>query len=78
PEADRSAGDGLLRSPIQGTVVRVAAKTGDSVAQGQTICVVEAMKMENDVSAHRDGALTDVRVVPGMAVRVGDPIAEIT
>ncbi len=36
------------------------------------------MKMENDVSAHRDGALTDVRVVPGMAVRVGDPIAEIT
>jgi acetyl-CoA/propionyl-CoA carboxylase biotin carboxyl carrier protein len=40
--------------------------------------VVEAMKMENDVTAHRSGVLTAVTATPGMAVRVGDPIAEIT
>ncbi len=76
PDAQRLANDTLLRSPIQGTIVRVAAETGDAVVRGQTICVVEAMKMENDVTAHRDGVLKDV-VVPGEAVRVGDPIAEI-
>ena len=67
----------LLRSPIQGTVVRVAVGPGDSVVRGQTVCVVEAMKMENDVTAHRAGVLTTVAATPGMAVRVGDPIAEI-
>ncbi|HLL50932.1 MAG TPA: biotin/lipoyl-containing protein, partial [Thermomicrobiales bacterium] len=73
------AGDGaLLRSPIQGTVVRVAVAAGETVARGQTVCVVEAMKMENDVTAHRDGVLTNLTASPGMAVRVGDTIAEIT
>jgi acetyl-CoA/propionyl-CoA carboxylase biotin carboxyl carrier protein len=73
------AGDGaLLRSPIQGTVVRVAVAAGETVARGQTVCVVEAMKMENDVTAHRDGVVTNLTASPGMAVRVGDTIAEIT
>jgi acetyl-CoA/propionyl-CoA carboxylase biotin carboxyl carrier protein len=76
-DMDRSGDDALLRSPIQGTVVRVAVEPGDSVMRGQTVCVVEAMKMENDVAAHRDGVLATVAATPGMAVRVGDPIAEI-
>jgi acetyl-CoA/propionyl-CoA carboxylase biotin carboxyl carrier protein len=66
-----------LQSPIQGTVVRVAAAVGDRVERGQTICVVEAMKMENDVAAHRDGVLAAIAATPGMAVRVGDTLAEI-
>jgi acetyl-CoA/propionyl-CoA carboxylase biotin carboxyl carrier protein len=74
----RSGDDALLRSPIQGTVVRVAVAPGDSVERGQTVCVVEAMKMENDVSAHRAGVLTTIAATPGMAVRVGDLIAEIS
>jgi acetyl-CoA/propionyl-CoA carboxylase, biotin carboxylase, biotin carboxyl carrier protein len=78
PDTDRTGDDGILRSPIQGTVVRVAVEPGDSVARGQTVCVIEAMKMENDVTAHRAGVLTTVAATPGMAVRVGDPIAEIT
>jgi acetyl-CoA/propionyl-CoA carboxylase biotin carboxyl carrier protein len=77
PDTGRSGDDALLRSPIQGTVVRVAVGPGDSVTRGQTICVVEAMKMENDVTAHRSGVLTTVAATPGMAIRVGDPIAEI-
>src|SRR5215208_3072678 len=78
PDSGRSDDDRLLRSPIHGTVVRVPVATGDSVVRGQTVCVVEAMKMENDVTAHRAGMLTTVAAAPGMAVRVGDPIAEIT
>jgi acetyl-CoA/propionyl-CoA carboxylase biotin carboxyl carrier protein len=70
---DRAA----LRSPIQGTVVRVTAQAGETVTRGQVVCVIEAMKMENDVAAHRDGVLTALAVTSGMAVRVGDPIAEI-
>ena len=73
-----AAGDGkLLRSPIQGTVVRVNLQPGDQVRRGQTICVVEAMKMENDVTAHRDGAVISIAAAPGAAVRIGDPLAEI-
>jgi acetyl-CoA/propionyl-CoA carboxylase, biotin carboxylase, biotin carboxyl carrier protein len=59
-------------------VVRIAVAPGDSVVRGQTVCVVEAMKMENDVTAHRAGVLTTVAATPGMAVRVGDAIGEIT
>jgi acetyl-CoA/propionyl-CoA carboxylase biotin carboxyl carrier protein len=78
PDSDRLGDDTLLRSPIQGTVVRITVEPGDSVVRGQTICVVEAMKMENDVTAHRAGVLTTVAATPGMAVRVGDAIAEIS
>jgi acetyl-CoA/propionyl-CoA carboxylase biotin carboxyl carrier protein len=67
----------LLQSPIQGTVVRVLVAPGAVVRQGETICVVEAMKMENDVTAHRDGTVTRLLAAPGNAVRVGEPIAEI-
>jgi acetyl-CoA/propionyl-CoA carboxylase biotin carboxyl carrier protein len=78
PDARHSAQDGtLLRSPIQGAVVRVLVAPGEPVHRGQTVCVIEAMKMENDVAAHRDGVLTRIAVAPGAAVRVGDPIAEI-
>jgi acetyl-CoA/propionyl-CoA carboxylase biotin carboxyl carrier protein len=74
----RAAGDrATLLSPIQGTVVRVAAAVGDQVERGQTICVVEAMKMENDVTAHRDGVIAALAATPGLAVRVGDALAEI-
>ncbi len=67
----------VLRSPIQGTVVRVNLQLGDQVRRGQTVCVVEAMKMENDVAAHRDGAVISIAAAPGAAVRIGDPLAEI-
>ena len=79
PEKHLAGGNGaLLPSPIQGTVVRVAADEGAMVHRGQIILAIEAMKMENDVAAHRDGTLTRVIAAPGMAVRVGDPLAEIT
>jgi acetyl-CoA/propionyl-CoA carboxylase biotin carboxyl carrier protein len=75
--SERTVDGALLISPIQGTVVRVTAAEGDPITRGQVVCVIEAMKMENDVAAHRDGVLSSLTVTPGKAVRVGDPIAEI-
>ncbi|MEJ7761422.1 MAG: biotin carboxylase N-terminal domain-containing protein [Thermomicrobiales bacterium] len=54
-----------LPSPVQGTVVRVLVETGETVEAGQGVCVVEAMKMENTVAAHRPGTITAVLVEAG-------------
>jgi len=66
-----------LVSPIQGTVVRIVAEVGQAVARGDVVAVVEAMKMENEVAAHRDGTLETLRVAPGDAVKIGDVVAVI-
>ncbi len=66
-----------LLSPIQGTVVRVAASDGQTVSRGALICVVEAMKMENEVTAHRDGTVRDLAVAVGEGIKVGSRIATI-
>jgi acetyl-CoA/propionyl-CoA carboxylase, biotin carboxylase, biotin carboxyl carrier protein len=66
-----------LASPIQGTVVRVVAEAGSAVRKGEVILVVEAMKMENEVAAHRDGTLEAVLAEVGAAVKIGDVVARI-
>ena len=64
-------------SPIQGTVLKVAAEKGAEVEEGALICVVEAMKMENEITAHRSGKLTALNVKEGGSVNTGDVIAVI-
>ena len=71
------AAGGELTSPIQGTVLRVPVEAGQTVERGAVICVVEAMKMENELVAHRDGTITELRVTPGMTVRIRDVVAII-
>jgi acetyl-CoA/propionyl-CoA carboxylase biotin carboxyl carrier protein len=66
-----------LVSPIQGTVLRVAVKKGDEVEDGALICVVEAMKMENEITAHRAGKVSELGVTEGGSVAAGDVIAKI-
>ncbi|HEX5499719.1 MAG TPA: biotin/lipoyl-containing protein, partial [Thermomicrobiales bacterium] len=66
-----------LRSPIQGTVVRVLVDEGQALAAGDVVCVVEAMKMENDIVAHRAGTISALAVAPGASVSAGDRIATI-
>ena len=56
-------------SPMQGTVLAVEVGEGDEVREGQVICVVEAMKMENEITAHRPGVVTDLSVSVGRARR---------
>jgi acetyl-CoA/propionyl-CoA carboxylase biotin carboxyl carrier protein len=71
------AGSGALVSPMQGTVLTVLAANGDPVVSGQVICVVEAMKMENEIAAQRDGIVTELNVAPGQAVTSGRLICVI-
>ncbi len=66
-----------LVSPIQGTVLRVGVSKGDEVQDGALICVVEAMKMENEIVAHRAGKVTELEVTEGGSVAAGDVIAKI-
>jgi acetyl-CoA/propionyl-CoA carboxylase, biotin carboxylase, biotin carboxyl carrier protein len=70
-------GNGALTSPIQGTVLRVAVEPGAAVAAGDLICVIEAMKMENEITAPRDGIVQDLPIKPGQTVKTGEPLATI-
>ncbi|HZB23448.1 MAG TPA: biotin/lipoyl-containing protein, partial [Gaiellaceae bacterium] len=64
-------------SPMQGTVLAVNVADGDAVGVGQVICVVEAMKMENEITAHRDGVVTELSVDAGSAVQTGQVICVV-
>ena len=72
-----AAGSGTVTVPMQGTIVRVDVAVGDVVAAGQTLCVLEAMKMENTVAADIAGKVTEVRVAAGAAVGAGDVLVVI-
>jgi acetyl-CoA/propionyl-CoA carboxylase, biotin carboxylase, biotin carboxyl carrier protein len=79
PRLDRTrngagGSNGTIASPIQGVLVRVPVSPGQHVAAGTVIAVVEAMKMENEVQADREGVVEHVHVAPGAAVQVGAPL----
>jgi acetyl-CoA/propionyl-CoA carboxylase biotin carboxyl carrier protein len=75
-----AAGVGIdaVVSPMQGTVLAVEVAVGDEVEAGQVICIVEAMKMENEVHAHRAGVVSDLSVAPGQQVTTGQVICVLT
>jgi acetyl-CoA/propionyl-CoA carboxylase biotin carboxyl carrier protein len=62
---------------MQGTVLSVNVAAGDVVEAGQVICIVEAMKMENEVSAHRAGTVSELAVAAGQPVTNGQAICVI-
>jgi acetyl-CoA/propionyl-CoA carboxylase biotin carboxyl carrier protein len=72
------AGRDAVVSPMQGTVLAVEVAEGDEVEAGQVICIVEAMKMENEVHAHRAGRVTELSVAPGQPVKTGQVICVVT
>ena len=67
-------GSETVASPMQGTVVEVEVAEGDAVVAGQVICVVEAMKMENEIVAHRDGIVRNLTIERGQPVAAGQAI----
>ncbi len=71
------AGSDSVVSPMQGTVPKVDVADGDQVEAGKVVCVVEAMKMENEIAAHRAGTVAGVSVAPGDAVASGQVICRV-
>jgi acetyl-CoA/propionyl-CoA carboxylase biotin carboxyl carrier protein len=80
--AERSAhtggGGDTLASPLQGTVLRVAVAKGDEVQPGSLIAVIEAMKMENEITAHKAGTVSELPITAGESVSSGATLAVIT
>ena len=70
------AGDALI-SPMQGTIVKIAVTEGQQVSAGDTVVMLEAMKMEQPLTAHKDGAVADLSVEIGQTVGSGEPICRI-
>ena len=62
---------GAVVSPMQGTVLAVNVSEGDAIEAGAVLCVVEAMKMENEIVAHRTGVVTDLGVAAGEQIASG-------
>jgi acetyl-CoA/propionyl-CoA carboxylase biotin carboxyl carrier protein len=83
PKRERKAGGGggasseALIAPLQGTVFKVAVEQGAEVSEGDLICVIEAMKMENEITAHRSGKVEELPISEGTAVGAGDTLAII-
>ena len=73
----RRGGNGAVVSPMQGTVLKVEVADGDEVEAGQLLCVIEAMKMENEIVAPRVGIVRDLAVAPGAAVTSGQLICVV-
>jgi acetyl-CoA/propionyl-CoA carboxylase biotin carboxyl carrier protein len=83
PKRDRSGGGGSsasgddLVSPLQGNVFKVPVEKGQEVSEGDLVCVIEAMKMENEITAHKSGKITQLAAKEGAAVNSGDLLAKI-
>ena len=70
-------GGPVVSSPLQGSVLRVAVEEGAEVEEGALICVIEAMKMENEITAHKAGKVTELNVSEGAAINAGEQICKI-
>jgi len=67
----------IIEVPITGKILSVEVKEGDTVEEGDVICFVESMKMENPILAPVAGKITEIKVAKGDAVEVGSMIASI-
>jgi acetyl-CoA/propionyl-CoA carboxylase biotin carboxyl carrier protein len=72
-----AGGADTLPSPMQGNMWRVKVRQGDTVEEGQLLCIIEAMKMENEITAHKAGVVAELPIAEGAAIAAGDPIATI-
>ncbi len=72
-----AGGPDMLESPLQGNMWKVLVKQGDTVVEGQILCIIEAMKMENEITAHKAGTIAELPIAEGEPINAGAPIATI-
>jgi acetyl-CoA/propionyl-CoA carboxylase biotin carboxyl carrier protein len=76
-KATSAGGPDTLESPLQGNMWKVLVKQGDAVTEGQLLCIIEAMKMENEITAHKAGTIAELPISEGAPIAAGAPIATI-
>lgn len=72
-----SQGAAKVNAPMPGTILEVKVTVGQAVKKGDVICVLEAMKMENDIPAPQDGVIASINVQKGASVNAGDVLASL-
>lgn len=77
PAARPAAGANVVSAPLPGTITSIDVKVGDAVKAGQTLLVMEAMKMANNITAETDGTVKNILVQQGAQVQSGDALVEI-
>jgi acetyl-CoA/propionyl-CoA carboxylase biotin carboxyl carrier protein len=75
--AGHGVASGNVIVPMQGTIVKILVGVGDEVVAGQTVCVLEAMKMENNINAEKAGKVVEINAVPGDTLAAGDTVIVI-
>lgn len=76
--AAKPAGTGeKLASPLPGVIIEISVKEGQQVKAGQKVAILEAMKMENEIPAPKDGTITEIHVHKGDTLQEGDPVVTI-
>ena len=74
PKAAPAAGGVGIKAPLPGVILDIKVKVGDTIAKGQTVAILEAMKMENNINADREGTVVSVNVEKGQSIAEGTDI----
>lgn len=77
PKAAAPAGTETINSPMPGTILNILVKPGQKVAKGETLLILEAMKMENEIVSPRDAVVAGVSVNKGESVDSGTPLVSL-
>lgn len=70
-------GSEIIKAPMPGTILNIAVSAGTAVKKGQVLCVLEAMKMENEIVSPRDGVVAGIHTGKGNSVQAGEPLVSL-
>lgn len=77
PASAGSAGSDMIKAPMPGTILNIQATVGKTVKKGEVLCILEAMKMENEIVSPRDGVVAGISTSKGATVNAGDPLVSL-